>query len=557
MDKNNRFSRRTFLAILGTSAATLAVSSTGLGSLSKEALATGSNQVFFKGKTGRISMKFKPIQAMKSDELILPSGIQSKVVVAYGDQINQAGDTFGFNNGFLSYFPLNHSNVHGLLWVSHASIQPFWGTGEPLNKQYTKEQLNRALYDHGGSIIEVYRDTTGAWGIEKESVYSRRITGTSSFQLTGVVQGSTKNIPGTDNIQGLIGANAGTNTLWGTVLACESLYDPVWHVLGAPATHYGWIAEIDPLDLNEKPKKHSALGRFNHGSAVMSLSNDNKIVVHMSDYSSNGCLYKYISHEAFDPTLGKANSKLLTEGKLYAANMSEGKWIPLSLEAVLNRLKDYKSAIPKLLQLTREDLLAMFTEEADLLVHTHEAAILLGATPLGRVMDMKINPLDHSIYLAQPYNYESGNLHGQIYKLAESKGNFGANSFEFDLVFSGGRQSGYSSPKQLSFNRNGELWISTGIPSDKLNTGSWEVFKNNSLFVVPTLDQNNSAEQFAAAPMEAEFAGSWFTPDEQTLFLSVQHPGERTLDSHQPTSHWPHRVGDQLPRSAVVAITGF
>ena len=51
--------------------------------------------------------------------------------------------------------------------------------------------------------------------------------------------------------------------------------------------------------------------------------------------------------------------------------------------------------------------------------------------------------------------------------------------------------------------------------------------------------------------------GPCFTPDETTLFLSVQHPGEGSKDAKKPTSMWPHRKGDTMPRPSVVAITGF
>ena len=63
--------------------------------------------------------------------------------------------------------------------------------------------------------------------------------------------------------------------------------------------------------------------------------------------------------------------------------------------------------------------------------------------------------------------------------------------------------------------------------------------------------------QFASAPVEAEMTGPCFTPDETTLFLAVQHPGETTKDAKNPTSMWPHRKGDTMPRPSVVAITGF
>jgi secreted PhoX family phosphatase len=60
-----------------------------------------------------------------------------------------------------------------------------------------------------------------------------------------------------------------------------------------------------------------------------------------------------------------------------------------------------------------------------------------------------------------------------------------------------------------------------------------------------------------SSPIDAELTGPWFTPDEKTLFLAVQHPGEGMVDPANPTGTWPNRPGDNQPRPAVVAITGF
>lgn len=50
--------------------------------------------------------------------------------------------------------------------------------------------------------------------------------------------------------------------------------------------------------------------------------------------------------------------------------------------------------------------------------------------------------------------------------------------------------------------------------------------------------------------------GANFTPDESTLFLSIQHPGENSTSLENPTSRWPD-YGSELPKPAVIAITGF
>lgn len=44
------------------------------------------------------------------------------------------------------------------------------------------------------------------------------------------------------------------------------------------------------------------------------------------------------------------------------------------------------------------------------------------------------------------------------------------------------------------------------------------------------------ATQFSSAPVEAELTGTWMAPDGEILFMSVQHPGEESVDVNNPTS---------------------
>ena len=76
------------------------------------------------------------------------------------------------------------------------------------------------------------------------------------------------------------------------------------------------------------------------------------------------------------------------------------------------------------------------------------------------------------------------------------------------------------------------------------------------------------AFRFANGPVAAEITGPYFTPDESTLFLNVQHPGETTGTSADSvfgdlqtySSWWPegNRTADQNPSTplpSLVAVT--
>jgi uncharacterized protein len=89
------------------------------------------------------------------------------------------------------------------------------------------------------------------------------------------------------------------------------------------------------------------------------------------------------------------------------------------------------------------------------------------------------------------------------------------------------------------------------------------------MFMVPTRGPNKGvAFRFANGPVEAELTGPYFSPDEDTLFLAVQHPGElggltaSTVFGQETTynSWWPEgnkttSDNPSTPRPSTVAIS--
>jgi uncharacterized protein len=57
--------------------------------------------------------------------------------------------------------------------------------------------------------------------------------------------------------------------------------------------------------------------------------------------------------------------------------------------------------------------------------------------------------------------------------------------------------------------------------------------------------------------------GPYFTPDDETLFLAIQHPGEADDDDpnaapasyENPSTRWPDFRSDMPPRPAIVVVT--
>ena len=55
--------------------------------------------------------------------------------------------------------------------------------------------------------------------------------------------------------------------------------------------------------------------------------------------------------------------------------------------------------------------------------------------------------------------------------------------------------------------------------------------------------------RFLVGPIACEVTGSTWSEDGKTMFVGIQHPGEKQKPSHFPEG------GDSVPRSSVIAIT--
>lgn len=498
--------------------------------------------------------KFKPILPSTADQLIVPGGYRYEVLISYGDALGTTGprgpEQFGYDNDFIAYFPMNalkggKEPHHGMLWVNHEFLNPMLVSGVSKGEKRSLEMLRKEHLCVGGSVIEVKREG-GKWKHLPGTKLTRRFTADyPEFQVTGPVAAVKPKMTGT------LANCSGGRTLWSTALSGEENV----HLFNAPGfpglnwgavpeaaiteADYGWIIEVDPFG-ELPPKKHSSLGRFAHENASLRIGKSGRLAVYMGDDANDQYLYKYVSAEKYDPKAARAvNSALLENGTLYVADFAKGVWIPLDI------------------QRTPALRAAGFKSQAEVCQRTREAAKVAGGTPLDRPEDCEINPVDGSVYLALTNNSAHGNAFGQIVRLVEKGDDAESLSFRYEIFLAGGPQSGLSCPDNLAFDGKGNLWVATDITSSIVGRpGIYESFGNNSLFMVPTMGSSaGTAYQFASGPVESELTGPWFNENFDTLFLSVQHPGEETTDPKKPTSHWPSGKG--LPKPSVVAITGF
>ena len=483
------------------------------------------------GPEGHFS-DFTSILPSQEDRVITAPGYKTNVLISEADPINSSGDTFGYNNDHVQFFPEDLSLLSktkeitsGYLFISHEylPVQP-----EPR----TQKVIEFEKYSVGASILKIRKNHENRWEVDLSSPDNRRYHARSKMKIDGPVAKVLGN-----HVTGTTDNCSGGQTPWGTALSGEESidYGSVRKWKNFDDRSSGWIVEFDPYDKRRLPVKHSALGRFKHENAAIAISRNGHAVVYMGEDKIGGGFYKFISDKKYNPESRSHNLSLLSSGRLYGAkidlNKGEGSWVPLDLKHPVSG--------PVLYQ-------AGFTSNADVLLDVARASKFLGITELDRPEDCEIHPLDSSIYLALTNNMNRipPNLHGQIVRFVEKKNDLESMTFRFEIVSEGGKESGYSSPDNLAFDSYGNLWITTDIFSPNLTKIAWSFNGNNSLLMMKTGKNHKRPYRFASAPSGAEFTGPWFTGDESVLFLAVQHPGEG-----MPSS-WP----EGKARSSVIAI---
>ncbi|WP_256741626.1 alkaline phosphatase PhoX, partial [Cronobacter sakazakii] len=119
----------------------------------------------------------------------------------------------------------------------------------------------------------------------------------------------------------------------------------------------------------------------------------------------------------------------------------------------------------------------------------------------------------------------------------EQNGDPTALAFAWDILVMGGRTdtdkpeakgsmkgAEFGSADGLSFDHRGVLWIQTDVSSSTINRKDYEGMGNNQM--VATIPGTNEFRRFLTGPRGCEITGIAFTPDNRTLFINIQHPGE-------------------------------
>jgi uncharacterized protein len=521
-----------------------------------------SEQAFARHRRNEFS-EFRAIAASSADALEVAPGFRADVLISWGDIFRGADRRalrYGFNNDFLAYFPLRGGR-EGLLFVNHEYPDPFFLHGyKPDGSPKDADQVQEEQDSVGNSILHVKRRGNGRWKVVSPSRYNRRIYGDRpDLEFTGPLAGA----PGIGaSAHGSVGNCSGGITPWGTALSCEENYDGYgtnvtpnveffygWHQFGGQPEDaeyefntfkkYGWVCEHDPYDPGYVGRKHTALGRFRHENTAFRHEPGKKFVLYMGDDKANEGVYKFVSDRSLRSSRHRSdNRRILEEGQLYIARWEPegrrrfavaGSTTPLTETEGTGTWEPVPEAM---LDDTATKLRAAIgTLEYD----THYAT--------NRPEDVEVAE-DGSVFVALTNNSSVNDSHGAVRRLSERSGDPEALEFTWRDYAAGGPtgssdpgRQGFSSPDNLVFDRTGNLWVVTDISTTSLNqpNNAYTYHKNNAMFMIPTSGPNKGvAFRFANGPVECEITGPYFTPDEETLFVNVQHPGETT--GIRPTS---------------------
>jgi secreted PhoX family phosphatase len=445
--------------------------------------------------------------------------------------------------------------------------------------------------------------------VVEPSRYARRITAETDMEMTGPAAGHprlrTSYDPTGRRVRGMLNNCAGGRTPWGTWLTCEENFNGYfagmladdhpeyrnYRRLGLPAQWYnwsdfhdrfdvakepneanrfGWVVEIDPFDPTSVPKKRTAMGRFKHEGAAGITARDGRYVVYSGDDERFDYVYRFVTEGRISGDRAR-DMNLLDAGTLSVARYNAdgtGDWLPLVFG--VGPLTPANG----------------FHSQADVLIETRRAADLLGATRMDRPEDVEANPATDRVYVmltgndrrkadeVDAANPRPDNRFGHVIEMLPEGRDHTADRFTWDILLKCGdpalaevgatfsvatsRDGWFAAPDNCAIDAEGRLWISTDGNTPG-RTG-----RNDGLWAVDTEGPARSTSRlFFKCPYGAELCGPEFTPDGQTLFLAVQHPGEGSAGLPQgqvslyetPSTRWPDFRPDMPPRPAVVVVT--
>ena len=327
------------------------------------------------------------------------------------------------------------------------------------------------------------------------------------------------------------------------------------------------------------------------------LQSGKRIVFYAGNDRHSGRIYKWVSKEAYSAGMTRARIRsLLDQGTLFVAHFAGldnatgktllggtvpteqqpgfGQWIHLSIDSPdiapnAKALGDAKKTVGAALQDVDWNNMGGFQTDDDVRRTLFTAAAKVGVMELNRPEDLEWNPKDLSgtprLYVAFTNHVQGTQLDqhgvvldrsivtvrndkdGAIFAIQEADAQSPAQSktFSYFSVWQGSVDpadaSAAANPDNLMIDREGGVWFGTD--------GNFIRTKGRAADALYYLDLDpghqagkpgitapgfGRAFRIAAVPSDAEATGPAFNSDMTTIFLSVQHPGERFPSTWPP-----------------------
>jgi secreted PhoX family phosphatase len=224
-----------------------------------------------------------------------------------------------------------------------------------------------------------------------------------------------------------------------------------------------------------------------------------------------------------------------------------------------------------------------FASQADVVIYARLASDLLGATKMDRPEDVEVNATTGKVYVlltnntkrkgdaVDAANPRADNAFGHIIEIVPEDGDHAAVAFKWEMLVKCGDPSiaevgatfnpattdsgWFGMPDNAVVDAMGRLWVATDGNSPKV-TG-----RADGVWAMETEGKTRGTSKlFFRCPSGAELCGPEVTPDLETFFVAIQHPGEADKGQpmatfETPSTRWPDFKDGMPPRPSVVVIT--
>lgn len=439
-----------------------------------------------------------PAPAVAQDDGTAP-GWRRTTLIRWGDRVtfdappfdpaqvdaDGAGTQFGWDARIAALVvppPAADGGQRAVLAVAHPMVNPAMAFPGGVERADVSAKMQ------GASLLNLEHQG-GSWIIVDGGFQARRLTAANLCATTGP---AAEALGGA--VRGMLAVTGGAATPWGTLLLTEG--DPTPWAGRLPGfgrgEAYGWAVELDPLDPQSIPVKHTALGRFPKADAAAAVARDGRAVVFLAEQGAAGYLFRFVSD-------GAASADALGAGTLSAARIADGRlsWLAIALGA-----------------------------------NPAEAARQAGATALDAPQGLDWDVRGNRLLACGGFG---------ALTLAPDAGDAGADAMAVGAL----PAQGIGPVGSISADPRGRVLLG-GASEGRVGA------RANALWLL----EGGRASAIYAAPRAADVGGAVASPDGGTIFAAVRRPGAEPGSSFaRPATRWPEFTPGQPPRSAVVALT--